>query len=474
MTGRWCALLLCALLLLAACGTPAASKDAPAATATPRTLATEVPTATPPPTLTIPPKTPTPTPQPTRPRPSPTATLVPTIPPSPTAAKLTGRVNVFDQTGRCQIALPDGFTGETNGVDTWKSNDGLVFVGLEATFRTSSTLDQVAQKGVAGVQQVIGDYRETARSKTFDTRRVGFAGNFGQGKGWGWLYVRQFGRDFCQITVIGAQGTTLQLDPILETAISTMVARDYTAVPPGYLALGDSYALGTGASDPASKGYAALFAASLRGTGPAITVKNQAVAGITSADFVGDWATKGQAGEAPLANAARALKGGGITVVTLDIGGNDILRLIKPGQPCEGQKIESDACFALMRESLRDMTTPNLAAIIPALIEAAPAGTQIIVLTYPNPFSVGKATTIEERTDAAMAELNILITNAVRLNQQKAADRDVTLTLVELAPLFNKQGAKLTNIAATPPDIHPNDAGHAAIAEAIKKVYRKP
>ena len=47
------------------------------------------------------------------------------------------------------------------------------------------------------------------------------------------------------------------------------------------------------------------------------------------------------------------------------------------------------------------------------------------------------------------------------------------LTLVDVAPRFNNQGAKLTHIADPTPDIHPNDAGHSAIVEAIKKVYRQ-
>jgi lysophospholipase L1-like esterase len=72
-----------------------------------------------------------------------------------------------------------------------------------------------------------------------------------------------------------------------------------------------------------------------------------------------------------------------------------------------------------------------------------------------------------------MAELNILITNAVRANEAKANERGVLLSLVNIAPLFDNQAAKLTHIGANPPDIHPNDAGHSAIAEAIKKVYKR-
>ena len=50
--------------------------------------------------------------------------------------------------------------------------------------------------------------------------------------------------------------------------------------------------------------------------------------------------------------------------------------------------------------------------------------------------------------------------------------RDVVLTLVDIAPRFDNQGAKLTHIAEPTPDIHPNDAGYTAIVEALKKVYR--
>jgi hypothetical protein len=129
------------------------------------------------------------------------------------------------------------------------------------------------------VQKVIGDYRETARSKTADSRRVGFAGTFATRRGWGTLYVRRFGRDFCQLTVIAAEGTTVLIDPVVETAIGGLVVTGYAPLPVGYLALGDSYAAGAGASDPASKGYAGLFAASLRGNGAAIQYTTRRWAG---------------------------------------------------------------------------------------------------------------------------------------------------------------------------------------------------
>ena len=67
------------------------------------------------------------------------------------------------------------------------------------------------------------------------------------------------------------------------------------------------------------------------GVYPPIGVKNLAIPGATSADFFGDWSSAGKAGKSPLADAVRALEAGGITLVTIEIGGNDILRLLKPG-----------------------------------------------------------------------------------------------------------------------------------------------
>lgn len=469
---RRCSYLLCCLVfLLTACGTPAAGKS-PAATNTPRVIATEPPTATVAPTKTKVPPTPTRTLTPTKEKPSPTATLAPTMPPSPTPVKAEAKVTVRESNGRCEMQMPNGFEADPGGVDTWVSADRLVFVGFESVVAKQADSIEVAyQRGIDHVKTVVGNYQQTASGRTFDSRRTSFTGTLGKGTAWGEFYVRQFGRDYCQVTIIAAEGTTLVVEPVMETMISKLHVLLYTPMPVGYLALGDSYAAGTGASDPATTGYAGLFAAWLRGD-KQIVYTNQGIPGATSADFLGDWPTAGRDGTSPLANAARALAAGNITVVTLDIGGNDILRLVKPGQPCADKLIESDACFAAMRAALREMTTPNLTQIVAGLVDSAPAGTQIIVMNYPNPFSVGKTTNAETRTDAAMAELNILISNAVSANQEKAKSRDVVLTLVDIAPRFDNQGAKLTHIAEPTPDIHPNDAGYTAIVEALKKVYR--
>lgn len=235
----------------------------------------------------------------------------------------------------------------------------------------------------------------------------------------------------------------------------------------GYLALGDSYAYGVGASNPATLGYAGRFAAT-RG----LTLTNLAMPGASSADLIGDYATRGRAGQSQLARATRALAAGTASVVTIDIGGNDILRLLGPGQPCNGQALGSDACVAAAQENLRAITARNLPVIFGGLVDAAPAGTQIIVLTYPNAFSVGSGLPVEQRTDTVIQALNALITGAAAQLRPRAAAAGVTLTTVDLFPLFVGKAGTLTHIRAPQPDIHPTDAGHATIAEALGAAYR--
>ncbi len=120
-----------------------------------------------------------------------------------------------------------------------------------------------------------------------------------------------------------------------------------------------------------------------------------------------------------------------------------------------------------MREQLRVVSAVNIPPIVAALVEAAVPGTQLLVLTYPNPFSTGQGGITAARTDLAMGELNAIIGGTVRDNTARAATRGVTLTLVDLAPTFAGRGGTLTHIRDTPPDIHPTDSGHAAIADLL-------
>jgi lysophospholipase L1-like esterase len=238
----------------------------------------------------------------------------------------------------------------------------------------------------------------------------------------------------------------------------------------GYLALGDSYAAGVGASDPAATGYAALVAQALLGRRRAAAV-NLAQPGATSADFVGDFVARGRrgAGSSQLAQAVRLLAGGRFDVVTLQIGGNDVLRLLGPGQPCAGAALESAACGAAARAAEAQVAT-NLVLILDALARAAPPGAQLVVLTYPNPFG-GQRDPIDLAIRAVDAGIVGAVTTATKTPSPAAAHR-VTLTAVDVYPLFVGRVATLTHITDTPPDVHPTDAGHRVLAQAVLAALR--
>jgi lysophospholipase L1-like esterase len=475
---RLSGLLLSLCLLLVACGSKTPSNGgAPSgasATTAAQALATATPEPTPPLAPTVTPTPARPTPTTTRPRPTPTATIPPTVVPTPSPTRLPAATTVNERTGQCKMGLPAGFAAGDNP-DTWVSADRLVSASLVAPDATGDpSLDAATTAGIAGLQKALTGYQETSRVKAADARRVAFTGKLGGKASWGILYLRQFGLDFCQLTVTATDGTTLLIEPLVETMAGSLVATRPRPAPIGYVALGDSYAAGIGAQDPASGGYAAQFASTLRGpNGQPMGLQNLAVSGATSADYLGDWKASGRDGKSPLAGAVKALGVPGIAVVTIDIGGNDILRLMKPGQPCADKAIDSDACLAALQAALATMTTPNLPPILGAIVEAAQPGTQILVLTYPNPFSTGQQGPTQTRTDQAMADLNTIITSAARNLNARATARQVTLTVVDLAPLFAGQGSKLTHIQDNPPDIHPTDAGHAVIAEALVRAYKK-
>ncbi len=252
----------------------------------------------------------------------------------------------------------------------------------------------------------------------------------------------------------------------------TVAADDSTAI--RYVALGDSYAYGVGASDRASHGYVGQFAAALTVSARrTVTALDLADPGATSADLIGDYATRGSQGQSQLARAVQLLGAGSVNLVTLDIGGNDILRLLHAGNACADTAIVSDTCLAAVQDALRGNTLVNVPRILTTLVTAAKPGTRIIVLTYPNPYSVGTNSVIEQRTNAAVQGLNTIIMGGVTAAQSVATARGVTLTTVDIFPLFAGRAGTLTHILDTEPDIHPTDAGYRVIADAVASAYRR-
>lgn len=224
------------------------------------------------------------------------------------------------------------------------------------------------------------------------------------------------------------------------------------AVPlaPVYLALGDSIAFGVGASEPAEGGYVALVYAALRDSrryrGSGLELVNLSVPGATSADLV---APGGQMEEA-LAEIER--RAGGVGVITVDIGGNDLLTLANRNSPCLSST-DTEECRRAVRRVLGDLQA-NLTQLLRALRQAASEALIVVVDLY-NPYS-GTGDPREGIAELGVGQINGVIGAGVD-------DATLNVRLASVFQLFTGRGT----IWIAPDGIHPNDSGHAVIAEAV-------
>ena len=177
-----------------------------------------------------------------------------------------------------------------------------------------------------------------------------------------------------------------------------------------YVALGDSVAAGSGASDPETTSYVALVGA--------------------------------------------ALREGDVRLVTITIGGNDLNELqSSPDTRACLADVRSPACPVA---ELLVGTEERLDTILGELRAAGPE-TAIVMELYPNLFS-GTGHIFEGPADDAFAMLNEVIARVTERYDIVLAD--------PRAP-FVGGGRELTRLLDATPDAHPNDAGHRAIAEAF-------
>jgi acyl-CoA thioesterase I len=241
-----------------------------------------------------------------------------------------------------------------------------------------------------------------------------------------------------------------------------------------YVALGDSLAVGVGASQQDSLGYVPQLRATLTtpsGGQPQVTsLVNLAVSGETSGSMIGGQLPQAIATIGDVADVA---------LVTLDIGGNDLLRLLRTEQciaaPAGG------ACRQLVAQTLAEFEANYrliLSQLDGALAASSPAG-HLAVMTYFNPFS---------GTDApyeAAGELALLGTDG-RLDCG-VAGTDATArgmndiiacvaeehgaVAVDVHPAFAGLGLELTHIGSE--DIHANDVGYRVIAETFAEALAR-
>jgi len=237
-----------------------------------------------------------------------------------------------------------------------------------------------------------------------------------------------------------------------------------------YLALGDSLAAGVGATVPDRVGYVPHLAGFFHGAahGGASSTVTVALPGATSASFIGS---------GRLAQAVAVIDGGSdIVVVTLDIGGNDLLGLLGPGQPCAND-LASPTCQAAIAAALSGFATtfPTILGALTAALARDPGEEQLLVATYYNPMS-GTGSPLEAALDRVLLGADGKIDCGGNPTQPGLNDLIACIAVqhgarvADVYPLFAGKGAELTHIRTG--DTHPTNAGHAAIATAFRRAAR--
>ena len=209
-----------------------------------------------------------------------------------------------------------------------------------------------------------------------------------------------------------------------------------------YLALGDSLAAGGGASDAARTSYVALVAEALRSRfGESLEVQSLAVGGHATEDLINQ----------QLPAAIDSLDAGDVRLVTLTIGGNDLNQYA--AYPACVADPSDPACP--LEDGLLEVEA-QLDRILGRLRTADPDVT-IAIQAYPNLFW-GTDHQLDRSADIALDLLNGVIISVAERHDALVADPRAD---------FAGRGGELTHLLDPTPDLHPNDAGHRAIAEAF-------
>jgi lysophospholipase L1-like esterase len=243
-------------------------------------------------------------------------------------------------------------------------------------------------------------------------------------------------------------------------SLSLLWTEARAAESPTFIALGDSLAFGTGASDPASKGYVSLTVEALRNGNRyrerGLEMLNLSVPGATSSDLL--------LPEGQLATAIReiderqvdaAALDNDVEIISVDVGGNDLLALAFIGSPCLANPL-GESCNLYFGQVLDDLEA-NLTQVVTGLRQAAPQA-QIVILGLYNPYS-GAGGALEIAADVGVRQINEVLSGV-------AADSGLSAEMADPFALFAGRGRQWI----ADDGFHPNDKGHAVLAETILAV----
>ena len=245
-----------------------------------------------------------------------------------------------------------------------------------------------------------------------------------------------------------------------------------------YVALGDSLAAGyqPGGTELRDTAYPALTASRLGSDGAELTVENLGCSGETTTSLIQggrcDFAEGSQ-----LEQAESLLKGrkGEVGLVTIDIGGNDLLRCVRGGA-----EIDTTCVGSGVRT-----VQQNLPTILQRLRAAAGDDVPVLVLGYYNPWVAAKALDQPVKGVDAAAKAYTRLSTAIE-DAAKGADttfvglddafatNDTTPTTIggRTVPENAARICTLTNIC-TAADIHLTDEGAATVARVLADAASK-
>ena len=244
--------------------------------------------------------------------------------------------------------------------------------------------------------------------------------------------------------------------------------------PGTYIALGDSLAAAVGATR-LEDGYVALLASRLAAPGatPAVAAhQNLAVSGETSDSMI-------RGGQLDRAISAIAGADPPVSLVTLDIGGNDLLALLRTAE-CSTDP-QGEACLALLDETLEvfeDNYRQILGALRDELSGPAPEA-RIAVMTYYNPFS-GTGVQFEGAAELALVGADGRVDCDARTGEAPmdgindiivCVGRELGAVPVDVHPAFTGRGFELTHIGFQ--DVHANDRGYEVVADVFVRALRE-
>lgn len=257
----------------------------------------------------------------------------------------------------------------------------------------------------------------------------------------------------------------------------------HAAAPPTYyLALGDSLAIGLQPSpsgDVATdQGYADDLYAVFRLLKPGLKLEKLGCSGETTTTMIQGGLCNYAGSSSQLAAAVSFLQTHKVALVTLDIGANDV-----------------DGCVTLSPLNI-DMTcvqkgilsvSSNLPLILTELREAAGPGTTIVAMNYYDPFLAAwtlgpSGQALADQSLAAATTFNTVLEGVYHAFDIRVANVAKAFHINDFAPVpvinlpinvfltltWTWMGAP----APLGPDIHPNAAGYAIIADEFAKVAR--